>query len=56
MESKYLMPSPLRVLIVEDSMDDTVLLAAELQRGGLDLVYERVETTASMQAALEVHD
>ena len=37
-------------------MDDTVLLAAELQRGGLDLVYERVETTASMQAALEVHD
>jgi PAS domain S-box-containing protein len=47
---------PLRVLMVEDSPDDTLLLAAELKRGGLDLVFERVETAASMQAALEVHD
>jgi two-component system, cell cycle sensor histidine kinase and response regulator CckA len=49
------MLGPLRVLIVEDSADDTLLLAAELKRGGLDLVFERVETAASMQAALEVH-
>ena len=28
------MPCPLRVLIVEDSVDDTLLIAAELQRGG----------------------
>jgi PAS domain S-box-containing protein len=49
------MSGPLRVLIVEDSVDDTLLIAAELKRGGLDLVYERVETAASMQAALEVH-
>jgi PAS domain S-box-containing protein len=41
--------------MVEDSADDTLLIAAELQRGGLDPVYERVETPASMQAALEVH-
>jgi PAS domain S-box-containing protein len=47
------MPGPLRVLIVEDSADDTLLIAAELQRGGLDPVYERVETAAAMQAALE---
>ncbi len=50
------MPDPLRVLIVEDSADDTVLLAGELERGGLDPVYERVETAAAMQAALELHD
>jgi PAS domain S-box-containing protein len=46
---------PLRVLIVEDSLDDTLLIAAELRRGGLDAVYERVETAAALQAALEVH-
>ena len=50
------MPGPLRVLIVEDSVDDTLLIAAELQRGGLDPVFERVETAACLQAALEVHD
>ncbi len=49
------MPGPLRVLIVEDSAEDTLLLAAELQRGGLDPVFERVETAAAMQAAVEVH-
>jgi PAS domain S-box-containing protein len=50
------MPSRLRALIVEDSVDDTLLLAAQLQRGGLDPVYERVETEDSMEAALDSHD
>jgi len=50
------MPGPLRVLIVEDSADDTLLIAAELQRGGLDPVFERVETAAALQAALEVRE
>ena len=49
------MPGPLRVLMVEDSGDDAQLIAAEFKRGGLDAVYERVETAAAMQAALEVH-
>ena len=49
------MPAPLRVLIVEDSADDTLLIATELQRGGLDPVYDRVETAAAMQAALDTH-
>ena len=39
--------------MVEDSVDDTLLIVAELQRGGLDPVFERVETAAAMQAALE---
>src|SRR5258705_6021765 len=46
------MPTPLRVLIVEDSANDTELLMYELHRGGYEPVCERVETTAAMQAAL----
>ena len=42
--------------MVEDSVDDTLLMAAELQARRLDPVFERVETAASMQAALEVHE
>jgi len=42
--------------MVEDSADDTLIVAAELQRGGLDPVFERVETAASMQVALDVHE
>ena len=42
--------------MVEDSVDDTLLIAAELQRGGLDPVFERVETAASLQAALDAHN
>src|ERR1035437_3478722 len=49
------MPGSLRVLMVEDSVEDAQLIAAELKRGGLDPVFERVETAAGMQAALEVH-
>ncbi|MEW5957487.1 MAG: PAS domain S-box protein [Chloroflexota bacterium] len=46
------MSQPLRILIVEDSEDDTLLLLRELRRGGYDPIYERVETAATMQAAL----
>ncbi|TSA39968.1 two-component system response regulator, partial [archaeon] len=34
----------LKVLIVEDSEDDTLLLLDELKRGGFDPAYKRVET------------
>ena len=34
---------PLKVLIVEDSEDDTELLVLELDRAGYDLSYERVD-------------
>lgn len=45
--------TPLRILIVEDSEDDTLLLLRELRRGGYDSVCERVETAAAMRAALD---
>jgi diguanylate cyclase (GGDEF)-like protein len=42
-----------RVLIVEDSEDDAELLAIELERGGYQPIYQRVDTKADMQAALQ---
>jgi signal transduction histidine kinase/DNA-binding response OmpR family regulator len=47
------MTIPLRVLIVEDSENDTLLLVKELRRGGYEPVYERVDSLAGMKAALE---
>lgn len=46
------MGETLRVLIVEDSEDDTLLLLRELRRGGYEPVHERVDTAAAMEAAL----
>jgi diguanylate cyclase (GGDEF)-like protein len=43
----------LRVLIVEDSEDDAELLAIELERGGYDVVHQRVDTREDMQIALQ---
>src|SRR5690606_18587962 len=47
------MAKPLRVLIIDDSEDDTLLLVAELRRGGYDVVYEQVYTEADLRNALE---
>ena len=46
---------PIRVLIVEDSADDTLLVEHALRRDGLDPVFERVETAGAMQASLDAH-
>jgi PAS domain S-box-containing protein len=46
------MGRPLRLLIIEDSEEDTLLLLRELQRGGYEVEFERVETTEAMQSAL----
>ena len=47
------MGEPLRVLMVEDSEDDAFLVIRELERGGYDTTFERVETAEAMTAALE---
>src|SRR5918992_5716046 len=44
---------PLSVLLVEDSEDDALLLLRILRRGGYDPTWERVETAAAMEAALD---
>lgn len=46
---------PLRVLIVEDSGDDTELLLRELRRGDYDPTHLRVETSEDMNDALTTH-
>ena len=46
-------PTLLRVLLVEDSENDALLLLRELRRGGYEPVYERVSTPEEMERALE---
>ena len=47
------MGAPLKVLLVEDSEDDALLLVRTLRRGGYDPTWERVDTAPAMGAALE---
>lgn len=42
----------LRVLVVEDSEDDVLLLLRELRRGGFEPLHEWVETAEQMESAL----
>ena len=47
------MAKPLRVLIVEDSENDALLLLRELRRSGYEPVYDRVYTEAALNDAIE---
>jgi PAS domain S-box-containing protein len=47
---------PLRVLVVEDSENDALLLLRELRRGGYEPEYERVQTPEAMEEALAASD
>lgn len=44
--------TPLRVLIVEDSEDDLVLLLDTLKRGGFDVTYRQVQSAEELKEAL----
>jgi signal transduction histidine kinase len=46
------MGKPLRALMVEDVEHDAQLAVRELERGGFDVTFERVETPEAMSAAL----
>jgi PAS domain S-box-containing protein len=46
------MPNCLRVLVVEDSEDDTLLMINELETAGFDVAYKRVDTADAMTDAL----
>ncbi len=46
------MAMPLRVLLIEDSEDDAELILHALRRGGYEPVHHRVDTAATLTAAL----
>jgi diguanylate cyclase (GGDEF)-like protein len=46
------MSKPIRVLIIEDSENDALLLVRELRRGGFEPEFERLETATAMADAL----
>ncbi len=47
------MNSKLRVIIIEDSEDDTFLILHELKQNGFDLISERVDNAEDLQRALD---
>src|SRR5512141_1152614 len=47
------MSNPLQVLVIEDSVDDSFFIVRELQRGGFQVQFDRVETASDMREALE---
>lgn len=51
--SKVIPHQPVRILLIEDSANDELLIMRELKKGGYDPAYERVETFSAMQKALK---
>jgi two-component system cell cycle sensor histidine kinase/response regulator CckA len=49
------MGTPLRVLIIEDSEDDAILMLRALKQGGYDPTFARVDTSETMNNALNTH-
>ncbi|MDX6486366.1 MAG: hypothetical protein QOF43_1519 [Gaiellaceae bacterium] len=45
--------TPLRALLLEDNEDDAVMLGRHLRQGGYELDFERVETAAAFDEALD---
>src|SRR5437899_321109 len=52
MAFRRLSMTPVRVLIIDDSDDDALLVVTHLRRGGIELTYERTETIQAVADAL----
>jgi len=52
-QNKEFMNKPIRVLIVEDSEDDTLLLVRQLKKEGYNPTYNQVDTAEAMSDAFE---
>jgi two-component system sensor histidine kinase UhpB len=46
-------PTPLRVLFIEDSEDDATLQVRLLRQAGYDVLHERVDSPRNLELALE---
>ena len=47
------MPTPIRILLVEDSESDALLVLRQLERDGFEVTHLRIETASEMKSALE---
>jgi len=47
------MMNPVRVLVIEDNEDDSILEIDQLRRGGFKIIFERVETREELNHALD---
>ncbi len=47
---------PIRVLIIEDSEDDCLLIARELKSGGYDVRYQRVDSQTALNRACDLEE
>jgi PAS domain S-box-containing protein len=47
------MEKPIRLLIIDDSLDDALLLVRQLKKGGYNLTYEQVDTAEAMNDAID---
>ncbi|MGD9106695.1 MAG: response regulator [Desulfobacterales bacterium] len=52
-QEKELMNKPIRVLIVEDSDDDALLIVRQLKKEGYRPIYDQVDTAEAMRKAFE---
>jgi len=51
----YIVSQALRLLLIEDSEDDALLLLRALRKGGYDMIVERVDTPEGVRGALDRH-
>src|SRR6185369_3712513 len=49
------MKHSLRLLLIEDSDDDALLLLRHIKKGGYEVVHERVDSDEGLKAALQDH-
>jgi len=47
------MDKPIRLLIVDDSLDDALLLVRQLKKGGCNTTYKQVDTSEAMSEAID---
>ncbi len=50
------MGTPLRLLLIEDSEDDALLLLRHLQNGGFTITHQRVDSDVALRAALDINE
>lgn len=53
---EFVVNTPIKVLLVEDAIEDAEILVRDMRKGGLDIVPRRVDNRVAFEAALEEFD